>query len=193
LNSTNGALIQTDFGYEVNPITGGLIIPLPSVLSANAFGVSMAIDNAGDVYIPNPNTNGSAQMYELLAGGSAATDGGIGQSLSLNIPPVYSSIAIDGSGHLWLATFEDPNNGEPPALAELSASGGSINQNLSAPGLVGPDINNGPAAIAVDGSGNVWVLIQENSSTVTEFVGVATPVVTPLSLGVQTKGLGKKP
>jgi len=193
LNSANGALLRTDYGYLLNPTTGSLQIPLQSVLNANAFGNSMAIDNAGDVYIPNPNTNGSAQIYELVAGGSTANDGGIGKSLSLAIPPVYSPISIDGSGNLWLATYANLNNGQPPAVVELSGSGASLNQNLSAPGFVGPNISDGPASIAVDGSGNVWVLIQTNSSTVTEFVGVATPVVTPLSLGVQNNTLGKKP
>jgi len=193
LNSASGALLWTDYGYLLNPSTGTLQIPLQSVLSANAFGSSMAIDNAGDVYIPNPNTNGSAQIYELVAGSSAANDGGIGKSLSLAIPPVYSPISIDGSGHLWLATTANLNNGQPPALVQLSSSGASLNQNLAAPGFVGPNISSGPAGIAVDGSGNVWVLIQANSSTLTEFVGVATPVVTPLSLGVQTNSLGKKP
>jgi hypothetical protein len=43
----------------------------------------------------------------------------------------------------------------------------------------------------VDGSGNVWVLLANN--TVTEYVGAATPVVTPLALGVQSKKLGAKP
>jgi hypothetical protein len=193
LSSTNGALLQTDFGYLVNSTTGKLMIPLESVLSASAFGNSMAIDNAGDVFIPNPNTSGSAQIYELLAGGSTATDGGIGQSLSLPIAPVYAPIAIDGSGHLWLVTYPNTNNGEPSAVAELNASGTSLNLNQSAPGFVGPNISDGPAGIAVDNSGNVWVLIDTNSSTVTEFIGVATPVVTPLALGVQTKSLGKKP
>jgi hypothetical protein len=193
LNATSGALVQQDFGYLANPTTGNPAIPLESVFSSNAFGVSMAIDSAGDVYIPNPNTSGTGQIYELLAGGSAANDGGIGKTLSLGIPPVYAPISIDGSGHLWLATYPDTNNGEPAALAELSASGASLNQNLSAPGLVGPNISNGPAGIAVDGSGNVWVLIESSSSTVTEFVGVATPVVTPLALGVEMSALGKKP
>jgi hypothetical protein len=194
LNDTSGALLQTDFGYLADPSSGDPQIPLDSVFSANAFGVSMVIDNAGDVFIPNSNTNGAAQIYELLAGGSSITDGGIGKTLSTGgVPPVSAPIAIDGSGDLWLMTVADTTNMEPPALTELSASGAPINFNQSAPGLVGPNISDGPASIAVDGSGNVWVLVQTNSSTVTEFVGVAAPVVTPLALGVQTKSLGKKP
>jgi len=193
LNSGTGSFIQTDFGYLVNPITGTLIQPLDSVFNTEDFGMTMAIDNAGDVYVPNPSTSGLAQIYELLAGGSAANDGGIGQSLSLGIPPVYSPIAIDGSGHLWLITHLNTNNGDPASLVELSASGGSMTSSLSAPGLVGPNISNGPAGLAVDGSGNVWVLIEAGSSTVTEYIGVASPVVTPFALAEQAKSLGKKP
>jgi hypothetical protein len=193
LNSSSGALGLTDYGYLVNPSTGNLYMPLDPVLNSGQFGNSMAIDNAGDVYIPNSNTSQFAQIYELEAGGSTATDGGVGKSLSLSIPPVYPSIAIDGSGSLWLETYPNTNNGQPSALANLSASGASLNQNLSAPGLTGPNIGNGTAGIAVDASGNLWVLTAASSSTVTEFVGVATPAVTPVALGVQTKSLGKKP
>jgi hypothetical protein len=49
----------------------------------------------------------------------------------------------------------------------------------------------GPLRVAIDGSGNVWVLLAGNS--VTEYIGVATPVVTPLSLGVKNKKLAAKP
>jgi hypothetical protein len=193
LSSASGALIRTDYGYLANPSSGAPYIPLQSVLSANAFGTSMAIDNAGDVFIPNPNTTSTAQVYELVAGGSTANDGGIGKSLSLSIPPVYAPISIDGAGHLWLATYANSTNGQPPSVVELSSTGAAINQNLAAPGFVGPNISDGPTGIAVDGAGNVWVLIDTNSSTVTEFVGVATPVVTPLSVGVENNALGKKP
>jgi len=193
LSSANGALLQTDFGYLVNPVTGKLYNPPQSVLNANTLGTTMAIDNAGDVFIPNPNAGGSGQIIELLAGGSTVNDGGIGQSLGLTIPPTYAPIAIDGSGHMWLMAEPNQESELPSGLAELSKSGSALNTNSFAPGFVGPNLESGPASIAVDGSGNVWVLTETNNSTVTEFVGVATPVVTPLALGVQTKSLGKKP
>ncbi len=200
LNAATGALLRTDYGYLANSTTGLPLMPLASVFNSIDFGQTMAIDNAGtsaspafNVYIPNPSTSGFAQIYELLAGGSVANDGGIGETLSLGIPPVYAPIAIDGSGHLWLVTQLNTNNGQPASLTELSASGSSLNVSLSAPGLVGPGLVSGPSAIAVDGSGNVWVLIDAPNSTVTEFIGVAAPVVTPLALGSQTKALGQKP
>jgi hypothetical protein len=39
----------------------------------------------------------------------------------------------------------------------------------------------------------VWVLIGVGSSTVTEYIGVASPGVTPMALGTATKSLGKRP
>jgi len=45
--------------------------------------------------------------------------------------------------------------------------------------------------IAVDGAGNVWALLGDN--TLTEFVGIATPTVTPLALAVKNKKLAAKP
>jgi hypothetical protein len=45
--------------------------------------------------------------------------------------------------------------------------------------------------IAIDGGGNVWVMLSNN--TVAEFVGAATPVVTPFSLGVKNGTLGQRP
>jgi hypothetical protein len=45
--------------------------------------------------------------------------------------------------------------------------------------------------IAIDGGGNVWVMLSDN--TVAEFVGAATPVVTPFSLGVKNGTLGTRP
>jgi hypothetical protein len=62
----------------------------------------------------------------------------------------------------------------------------SSNRYLSASSL-----SAGTLRAAVDSSGNVWVLLTNN--TVTEFVGVATPVETPIALGVKNKKLAAKP
>jgi len=50
-----------------------------------------------------------------------------------------------------------------------------------------------PYGVAVDGSGNVWVASDNTSGPLTEFVGLATPVVTPIAAGVAYKELGTKP
>ena len=58
---------------------------------------------------------------------------------------------------------------------------------------------NQPYGIAIDGSGNVWVTNAAGSS-VTELVGVATPVITPIAAGLPvvptpdgTSNLGTRP
>jgi hypothetical protein len=47
--------------------------------------------------------------------------------------------------------------------------------------------------IAIDGSGNVWVAGDDNVGPLTEFVGAAAPVVTPLAAGATYKQLGTRP
>jgi hypothetical protein len=157
----------------------------------------MAIDNAGDIYIPN-NSSGQAQIYELLAGGSSLNQGGIGQPINPPIAPVFAPVVLDGAGDLWLVAQPTPGPGSSPSapisIAELSSSGKSLNQNALAAGFISPSVSpSGPTSIAADASGNVWVLSGTGPSTVTEFVGVAVPVVTPISVGVQKNKLGKTP
>jgi hypothetical protein len=47
-------------------------------------------------------------------------------------------------------------------------------------------------ALAIDGSGDVWVTNNGNSS-VTEFIGAGVPVITPLAVGVENNKLGTRP
>jgi hypothetical protein len=49
-----------------------------------------------------------------------------------------------------------------------------------------------PFSLAIDGSGNVWVS-NNTGNSVTEIVGAAAPVVTPLALAVKNNTLGKRP
>jgi sugar lactone lactonase YvrE len=96
-----------------------------------------------------------------------------------------NSIAVDGAGQIWVAnTGIDVN----PNVVELSSSGNVISPDS---GYQGGNIQH-PNGIAVDGSGNVWVTNQLNS-TVTQLVGAAAPVVTPLSVGMRDNTLGTKP
>jgi hypothetical protein len=112
--------------------------------------------------------------------------GGNSQSSVLSIVNAQG-IAMDGAGTVWAASKGDGKNYLPnvislvPSLIATSNAGTFVSSSLSA----------GTLRVAVDGSGNVWVLLANN--TVTEYVGLATPVVTPIALGVQNKKLGAKP
>jgi hypothetical protein len=195
LSGANGQPLDIDQGDLINPQSNKPFNPPQYLLSSIAFGASMAIDNAGDIYIPNNNTAGSAQIYELLAGGSSVNFGGIGQQINPPIAPVYAPVVLDGAGNLWLVVQGISGATTVPiSLAELSPSGTSMNLNGVAAGFVSPSVSPaGPTSIAADASGNVWVLSGTNPSAVTEFVGVAAPVVTPISVAVQKNKLGKTP
>jgi ligand-binding sensor domain-containing protein len=53
----------------------------------------------------------------------------------------------------------------------------------------------GPSQLAIDPSGNVWVTDYNNGSgnSLTEFIGAAAPVVTPVSVAVKNGQLGSRP
>jgi streptogramin lyase len=84
-------------------------------------------------------------------------------------------IAIDGEGNVWVANFRGPT------LTKLAGvSTGTPGTLLSPAAGYGPDAKLLEAyAIAIDASGNVWVT-NFGSNTLTEFIGLAAPVRTPL-------------
>ena len=89
-------------------------------------------------------------------------------------------IAIDGSGTVWIAGYEYST------AIELSNAGAVLSPGLgygSPPYNSGGAVLEGPRGLAIDGSGSVWVASLANS-TLTEFVGLATPVVTPICAGL---------
>jgi hypothetical protein len=84
-------------------------------------------------------------------------------------------IAIDGSGNVWIANYRGPS------LAQLAGSASANpGQPISPAAGWAPDANMLEAfAVAIDASGNLWIT-NFGSNTLTEFVGLATPVKTPL-------------
>ena len=180
LNSTNGAFLQSDYGYQQ-------VIPYPinSALSSGV-GNTLTIDNAGDVFL-----SPGQQLVELYAGGSVATDGGLGSATPGTGDNYSQFLAMDGAAHFWLLITGGSNIcASPYSVVELDSSGSQKNVNATGCGYLGTGVGGTDVSISVDNSGNLWVL---GSGSVTEFVGVAAPVVTPFSLGVQNKTLGRKP
>jgi hypothetical protein len=97
-------------------------------------------------------------------------------------------MAFDGSNRLWVANAGDSGNQISANLSLLDTTMSPITVSIY---YTDADFSNGASSVAVDASGNIWVLLGNN--TVKEYVGVATPVVTPLSLGVKENKLGAKP
>ena len=128
----------------------------------------LAIDGSGNVWVANYFGD---SVSLLSASGAVLSTGFKGGGI---VHP--QGIAIDGVGNVWVASYRGPS------ITELAGTSSS-----SAPGTVlspaagwAPDAALLEAyALAIDASGNVWVT-SFGSSQLTEYVGLAVPVKTPL-------------
>jgi hypothetical protein len=207
--SSSGALKEVDHGFTgVDPSTGQPTAPL---LSASTFGNTLAIDRAGDLYIPQ--TPGGEQIYELYSCGSSSDPNCLGlgtTTLGAMNPSLNSPLAMDGSQNIWMLSTEcgacaPDGSSIPGSLIQISPSGTPLNLNSSTPqtGYQDPCSTSGCAqltsssltSIAVDSSGNIWLLITQPGQpvSVVEFVGVGTPVITPVSSALTAGKLAAAP
>jgi hypothetical protein len=123
----------------------------------------MALDGSGNVWIVNGLGNSVTKLSSsgaVLSGSQGFTGGG------LHSP---TGVAIDGAGNAWVANFFGSS------VVELSSLGSILS---GSKGYTGGLVN--PNAIAIDGSGDVWTTNPGPPGSVTELIGAATPVVTPL-------------
>jgi hypothetical protein len=160
----------------------------------------------GGSVLPGIAADNAGNTWSVLSSGSVCEVppyGGAGSNLvdSINcisenaqLFPFFNpaGLAIDGAGILWIAS---PGGGTVPiVLPSIFPLSLSLNKGNNGGGtgfLASPSLVAGPMRLAIDGSGNVWVLLANN--TVTEYVGVATPVVTPTALAVKNNKLAAKP
>ena len=139
----------------------------------------IAVDRNGDVWTANSGDS----SVSLITNTSAATPTVSGNFLGGGGLYTPNGIAVDGAGNVWVTNYDSA----PGSLSELAGS------NATSPGIfLSPDpIGFGsdasmllPYGVAVDASGNLWVSNTGND-TVTEFIGAAVPVKTPLVGPVQ--------
>jgi len=165
---------------EVNPGTvikmssAGTVAGTYSVDGQNgAWGV--AIDGSSQVWVSNSASN---TVTALTSSGSVVSSYGGG---GLSTP---ENLIVDGLGNIWVAD-EGGNQ-----VSEFSNSGSTISPST---GFTGGGMSK-PYGIAVDGSGNVWVTNNASgSNSITEIVGAAAPLVTPLSVAAGNNTLGVRP
>jgi streptogramin lyase len=141
------------------------------VVGSSSTGVGpsgVAIDTAGNVWSANYYGN----SVGLIAGGTTVTSGSGFTGGGVDHP---QGIAADGAGTIWVANYRGLG------MSELAgASAASPGAPLSPANGWGPDAGMlEPFALAIDASGNIWIS-NFATNTITEFVGMAAPVKTPL-------------
>jgi len=175
-NADNYLLVESTSSGDQTPDPGGF-----SGGGLNApYGV--AIDANGNVWVTNQNGGaGGGSLSEFSSAGVAIS--GSNGFYGGGIDGPYG-LAIDGLGNVWTA------NSFGWTISEFNANGVAISgdNGYYATSLVKP------YGIAIDPSGNVWVASNSSStSSLTEFVGAAAPVVTPLAAGAEYKQLATRP
>lgn len=129
----------------------------------------LALDPSNDIWVGNSNSTLSAWQN---GGSNISGSSGFSAIGGLNAP---TGMAIDSNKYVWTtngnSTLSAINGGSGPfqGMTALSPSTGYTGGSTAA--------LNSPQAIAIDGDGDVWVV---NTNSVTEFIGLAGPVATPL-------------
>jgi hypothetical protein len=175
--------VNSDGLTELNGASGAFIASAGGAFAGAPGQFQMAVDSSGNVWEASACT-----IWEISA---STTTPGVLNSTSHGAQTVDDprAVAVDGANRLWVASTGNASNCSntitfpPPNVSLIDTSNGYAFAHQS--------LSNNPLFLAVDSSGNLWVLLSNN--TVTEFVGVATPAVTPLASAVKNNMLGAKP
>jgi hypothetical protein len=164
---------------------------------------------------PGNTTSATAVTYSTATPGAAVT---ANFAAPVNVTGIFAGglstprgVAVDGNNNLWMADNAAGSSGLY-AVTELANTGASgvataVSPTSTAAGTGTTVTNNGgfqkaisvlaaPRGVAIDGSGNVWVsntLSSTQTAWITEIVGAAAPVVTPLSIALKNNKLGQRP
>ena len=188
--ATSTSSSSSSFSELTNP--GGELV-VDSIAGSNGAGATtsmlpeLAADGKGDIWGIGTNFAGSIYLCEVPPYGGRGTvlTPTCYQGVNPNgdgYAPIGANVqglAFDGASGLWIA-----GAGGGVALSNATGNYSTAGTSIPVPGVVS-------LRAAVDGSGNVWVLLANN--TVIEHIGVATPVVTPIAVGVKTNKLAAKP
>jgi hypothetical protein len=165
--------IWTTTGYNVlNRVNGanGTLLATQS-LSSNTLG-TLAVDKSTNVWIADPNSGivGYSNSTQGFLSGSPFTVGGVQNA---------GSIVLDGNANVWVTSYQPLTSGCTGQVSGITNAGVAITPSN---GYTTPALSVQTAgcvySMAIDGSGNIWYA---GPDSMTEFIGAAVPVHTPIS------------
>ncbi len=175
--STSGSALSPSSGWT----GGGIDAPQ-----------TVAIDHNGNIWVADPGA-----LSELNSAGTALSTASAGGHGYTDVPVGTNNVVVDGNDHIWALSRAFPPYTSVDALVELSDTAAPISP---ASGYQSSSLS-GSTEFAIDGSGNVWIPVYGTTDSsgsptglsITEFVGLAAPVVTPLAVAVASNKLGVLP
>jgi len=180
LDSSANVFVANEAGNSVGELpegdysTGMNFMPPAASFSSPR---SIALDGSANVFVAN---FGNSSVSELTESSSYAT------GLNFTAPGAAfsspDSIALDGSANAWVVNF-GTGSLDSASVSELTA-GSTYGTGFNfAP--AGGAFFYSPSAIALDSSGNLFITNQAGNS-VTQLIGLATPVSTPIEPGISS-------
>ncbi|MES2392862.1 MAG: NHL repeat-containing protein [Acidobacteriota bacterium] len=158
-----------------------------------AYPSGLAIDKTNRAWVVNTyGGSGSASLSLFNNNGTAANSTGF----STVAKGYQNLIAMDGAGTAWSPSCGPKcvGSGSADTVVHLAADGTLLNttNGFRTPGL------DAPQGVGIDMSGNLWVAnsagqYNDTNGTVTEIVGVAAPVKTPIQAALKAGLLGQLP
>ena len=139
----------------------------------------LAVDQRG--YVWGTNFYGDS-VSQFSSAGTVVSAGYTASGLSRP-----QGIAIDGAGSVWVASVRNVTGAASATLTQMAGSANSSPGQVLSPagGWLGDAGMLVPFAVAVDSSGNLWITNFGNN-TLTEVIGLASPVRTPVNGPPQT-------
>jgi hypothetical protein len=170
-------------------------------IGINTYPIDDAIDASGNIWITS--YPGVTQFNN--AGTQTSPLGGFSQ----NFYTASQSVIVDGLSRAWVsntATDRQRNVLNLPGSVTAFNSNGTLISTSSTTTSAGPFLGYtaagaipqqpfAPQGLKIDPSGNLWIAGSNatGAQVVTELVGIAAPVITPLSVAVATAKLGTRP
>jgi len=165
VDGNNNAWFANSSSYQITQVAPNGTVTAQVTCCSQSSG--LAVDHSGNVWVANYYEN---SVSEVSSSGSVLSSGYTTGGLYHPI-----GIAIDGKGNVWAANYLGNS------ITELQGASGPTPGSAMSP-ATGFGTSAGlvqPYSVAIDASGNAWVA-NYGSNSVTEFIGAAAPVQTPL-------------